>query len=154
MISGGITAELHNFVGIRVLSCVQFDCRDDGISGECNCVDFVLNGFPFTAYEGSVFDEFGESGVQRSCCDMVRIFDDGFIPKNTFAPVEVSCVMREPIEKCNILDMVDVITGKCVLSIGTDEILYFSHEAKHRGFYPIFIAQFHPENMHINAKVL
>jgi len=72
---------------------------------------------------------------------------------NTFEPVNVHGVKRtinnwgETIvkEDSSLIDLIDDVTNKVVLSLGTD---YYTDE-----YYPCCIMEFHPENMIINKNL-
>lgn len=134
--------DLGSLVGEHELSGVdmveeeipsQWKGSDDYHGSVCK---FVLDGKVYTARE----DEY--DGYRSSMRDLL----EGGEVKNQFAPQRVLCSLRTEGEygsKDDTLVMRDVVTGKEVLEIGTDNT---------DDYYPSFVANFRPENMAINQN--
>lgn len=78
----------------------------------------------------------------RSAMEAIRV--SNYKVTNTFPPVQVMCVKRQGYsyrDDFDVLDCYDTQNGKRVLSVGTD----YSDN-----YYPTFVYEFTPENMHIN----
>lgn len=100
-----------------------------------NVCRFVLDGKAYTVREDDNDD------YRSSMRDLL----EGGVVKNIFAPVRVLCSMRTEGQyggKDETLVMRDVVTGKEVLEIGTDNT---------DDYYPSFVADFRPENMTSNS---
>jgi len=66
---------------------------------------------------------------------------------NVFPAVDVIGKHRTKSEygqEDNVLELVDAVTGRVVLEVGTDNV---------DDYYPGFVASFHPENMATNAEI-
>ena len=131
--------ELKDLVGEHVLSGVDFlvskmetylDRYED-----CEVVNFILDGVTYTAIEDP------EDGY-RSCMKEINVSDAAIT--NNFPGQCVIATMRpdEDYEKNDILDLIDAVTGKVVLSVGTENT---------DNYYPYWVALFSPENMAINS---
>ena len=132
------TVELEDLIGDHVLSGVDFDStKVSGWNGfeDCQVINFVLDDKTYTAIEDP------GDGYRSS---MDKLFESGVEVKNMFAGQPVFCSMRPESQygKDRILDMLDKSTGKVVLSVGTDD---------RDGYYPVWVADFNPENMAINS---
>ena len=131
--------ELKDLVGEHVLSGVDFCTTKVEMWGEhfedCEVVNFVLDGVTYTAIEDP-------NDGYRSCMEEIKVSDTPII--NNFPGQRVVATMRPDEKYANndILDLIDVVTGKVVLSIGTDN---------YDDYYPCWVAVFYPENMSINA---
>lgn len=130
--------ELEDLVGLHVLAGVDYGTEKDASQyGESNTVSFILDGKCYTAIE------YPEDGY-RSMMKKIIVDEDWKRVKNIFPhPVIVLARMRQNEHRtdCDILELVDAINGKIVLSVGTD----YSDD-----YYPTFIYEFAPENMHVN----
>jgi hypothetical protein len=133
---------LESLVGEHELSGV--DMTEENIEGQWNkertyhgnVCRFVLDGKVYTALE----DE--DDGYRSS----LRSLTEGGAVSNLFAPQRVLCSMQTEGKHGgvdDILVMRDVVTGKEVLSVGTDNT---------DDYYPSFVANFHPENMACNQQ--
>ena len=133
--------ELTGLVGKHLLTGVDFETEKIKSWGEeyedCEVVNFVLGGKTYTAVEDP------EDGY-RSCMRYLRETENPV--KNSFPPCEVLGQMREndKWENHDILDFVDTVTGKVVLSIGTGNT---------DDYYPYWVASFTPGHMAINQSV-
>lgn len=132
--------ELKDLVGKHILSGVDMNSKsieaECGDSFEdCQVINFVLDGVTYTAIEDP-------SDGYRST--MREIATSEKAVSNVFAGQEVLAKMRDndEYEEHDILDLVDVVTGKVVLSIGTGNT---------DDYYPYWVAEFTPENMGANA---
>lgn len=134
--------ELKTLTGIHKLSGVDRDRQAiksewGDYNEDCDVISFVLDGKTYTATEDP-------SDGYRSC--MKSLLASNIKVKNKFKPHRVMCQMRgdsEYGERNDILDIVDVKTGKVVLSVGT---------GNYDDYYPYFVAEFNPENLAINAE--
>jgi hypothetical protein len=136
--------KLEDLVGLKWLSGVEYDHWETDRSA----IYFTLNDITYVAMED-------DNDGYRSAMEEIKLADNVIdeisdkvirsAPKqlqNRFKPVQVLCVMRlYGRDGCYILDCYDVITGKLVLSIGTDNT---------DDYYPSFVSDFYPENMVIN----
>lgn len=130
--------ELSELVGLKQFSGCDFSTGVIDSYGEdkqTNCINFILDGVTYTALED-------DNDGYRSAMNEVRVSDAAL--GNSFPPVQVMCVMRQDEYKTfDILDCYDVRNGKRVLSVGTDY---------NDSYYPSFVSDFTPENMHINDE--
>lgn len=97
---------------------------------------FILDGKTYTACED---DNDGYRSAMKS-------LTEGGEVRNQFAPQRVLCSMRYEDEygnKDETLVMRDMITGKEVLEVGTDNT---------DDYYPSFVSNFQPENMACNRQ--
>lgn len=132
--------ELSDLVGLHKLSGVDYSSESVEHYGEMegrNCINFVLDGKTYTALEDS-------NDGYRSTMSEIKVSD--FKVTNKFKPVKVVGTMRSEHHSCSydILDFVDVATGKIVLSVGTDYTA---------DYYPSFIYEWTPENLCLNQAV-
>lgn len=120
----------HNLAGVDMW-IVPFKEEWQERYQDAQAILFELDGVSYQAIEDP------EDGYRSM---MREIQPVGILPNNRFAPVEVLAVMRlaEVRYGNDILDMYDTITGKLVLSVGTDH---------NDDYYPSFVAEFTPENM-------
>ena len=128
--------ELESLIGLHELSGCDFDTAHipDDYYKYCNVINFVLDGITYTAIENP------DDGY-RSSLDQVLATDKPV--KNTFPPVQVLCRMRIESKYWtdNILEIIDVVNGKVVLEVGTENV---------NDYYPTFVSDFIPENLHLN----
>lgn len=128
--------ELNELVGLHELTGVDFNTESVesyGVFEDCNTINFVLDGKTYTAVEDP------EDGY-RSAMGEIKVSD--FKVSNLFAPIRVFASMRvTKYDDSDILDFHDLKNGKVVLSVGTD----YSDS-----YYPSYVADFTPENMHVN----
>lgn len=136
--------ELTDLIGKRRLDAVDFDNEQvKEIYGEdyedCSVCRFRLDGVVYIALEDP-------SDGYRSSMRNLTVANDTTM-KNVFPSVEV--IGRHRTEGAfgnadDVLELVDTITGKVVLEVGTDDV---------DDYYPGFVASFHPENMATNADI-
>jgi hypothetical protein len=101
---------------------------------DCQVINFVLDGVTYTAIEDP-------NDGYRSTMREIATSDKSV--SNTFTGQEVLAKMRENDKyEHDILDLIDVVTGKVVLSVGTGNT---------DDYYPYWVAEFTPENMGANA---
>lgn len=133
--------ELSELIGQHKLTGVDFAVESVEHYGElqdCNVVNFALDGTTYTVVEDP-------SDGYRSAMREIKV--SAFKITNKFKAVKVVATMRKSqgySDDYDILDLIDVVTGKIVLSVGTD----------HRdSYYPSFVSDWQPENLHINQIV-
>ena len=130
---------LESLVGQHTLTGVDFETQtfNNGYRDEyCQVVNFVLDGETYTASEDP------DDGY-RSC--MREIKKSNNVVKNMFASCNVIGTMRVPdYGTSEIIDLTDSITRKVVLSVGTENT---------DDYYPMWVADFTPENMAVNVIV-
>ncbi len=132
--------ELNDLVGAHILTGVDFESVNQEISTyfykDCEIVNFVLDGETYTAVQDP------DDGY-RSCMGEIKKSDA--IVKNMFEPCKVFGAMRinDRYGRCDIIDFSDAITSKIVLSVGTENL---------DDYYPMWIAEFTPENMASNVR--
>lgn len=129
--------ELNDLIGLHKLSGVDYSTehiKDYGDMQQCNAINFVLDGITYTAVEDA-------NDGYRSAMREIKV--SHFKVTNRFKPVKVVGTMRLQIDSdgCDILDLIDVITGKIVLSVGTNHL----HD-----YYPSFVYEWTPENLCLN----
>jgi hypothetical protein len=127
-----MSIDLKSLVGEHELSGVDMvELKAEGPYGDdaSVCV-FCLDGKTYTAKEDP------DDGYRSYLGELI----EGGTVRNMFAPQRVLCSMTEGDDE--ILVMRDLVTGKDVLSIGTDNA---------EDYYPSFVANFQPENMACNA---
>ena len=135
--------ELKDLVGLHKLYGVDMSTErikeEWGDSFEaCQVINFILDKKTYTAIEDP-------SDGYRSSMREIKL--SKVVIKNVFEPCRVMGVMRrrgrddgDP----DIIDFIDVKTGKTVLSVGTS----YADDC-----YPCFVAEFTPENMVINSHI-
>lgn len=132
--------ELENLTGKKKLDGVDFSNKSIKSWGDtfeaCEVCRFRLDGIVYSAVEDP------EDGYRSAMQELVVNENDHMT--NTFDPIEVLCryVERREYGTSDILELVDTITGKIVLSVGTDNT---------DDYYPFYVASFHPEAMVLNA---
>lgn len=133
--------ELNDLVGLHKLSGV--DMLKYSVHEESNkmydaqVINFILDGVTYSVIEDP------EDGYRSSMKEIV-VSDSKL--SNIFPECMVMCQMRIRIRgKVNddVLDMVDITTGKVVLSVGTSDF---------DDYYPLFEGNFYPENMIVNNQ--
>lgn len=133
--------ELKDFIGEHILTGVylgSFEIEEGYNKGcICNSVDFIIDGNTYTAIEDP--DDGYRSSLKEIVCDNSRVVN------NIFSPVKVVCAWMPngKYYEHQVLDFIDVITGKIVLSVGTENV---------DDYYPAFVSRFHPENMILNIN--
>lgn len=142
---------LKDFVGVHKLSGVQFGVyTDDNLyyGTTTQQLFLVLNG------ETWVFTEDPNDGYRSMLRDRVSRADDVNII-NRFPDIRVAAIMRQItdeddddsygyLETCEILDMIDLRSGKRVVSLGTGNT---------NDYYPYCVMKFQPENLHVNLEL-
>ena len=132
--------ELKDLIGLHELTAVDFETKSikqyGDIYEDCQVLNFTLDGITYSAVEDP------DDGY-RSC--MEDIFISYTTLKNTFPACKVMGIMQEDDswEKNDVLDLVDVVTGKPIVSVGTANI---------DDYYPYFVAKYNPENMATNQQ--
>jgi hypothetical protein len=131
--------ELKDLVGGHILSGVDRERfkhipDDDCFFGleDCELINFVLDGETYTAIQDP------EDGY-RSAMKMILRSNVPVI--NTFVGQRVIPSLSDDGE---ILTLTDAVTCKPVLRVGTD---------RNEDYYPLWVADFMPENMAINQSV-
>lgn len=129
--------ELNELVGMHQLTGVDLDNASIKTWGDnfenCQVINFVLDGQTYTATEDP------EDGY-RSC--MREIVASDHEVKNKFSCEVLGKMREDKYEKNDVLELIDAITGKVVLSVGTGNT---------DDYYPYWVAEFTPENMASNA---
>jgi len=131
--------ELKDLVGGHVLTGCQYGTiakENDWEYSDSSTVDFILDGKNISAIENS------EDGY-RSCMDELKENREGLEITNTFKPVKVLGIIRDndSYQNNDVVDLIDCITGKIVISVGTTNT---------NDYYPCFEGVFNPENMCLN----
>jgi len=133
--------ELQDLVGSHVLDAVDFSTEQvkewDGELEDCNAVRFRLDGKCYVAIEDP------DDGYRSSMRELIVIENTEM--KNIFTPLKVVGKYRtcgHYGENDDILELVDAVTDKVVLEVGTEDI---------NSYYPAFISSFHPEAMAHNS---
>jgi hypothetical protein len=140
------TVELKDLVGKHVLSGVDYSHQSieaewGGGFEDCQVLNFILDGKGYSAIEDP------EDGYRSTMRDL-RVIDPALVT-NTFPPIEVVAVYKVDglgsySYKSDLLEMYDTTNGKLVLRAGTDDT---------DDYYPIYVAEFTPENMSTNEAV-
>ena len=137
--------QLTDLVGPRSLDAVDFDTEKmkefygDGFE-DCAVCRFRLDGVVYVAIEDP------SDGYRSSMRDLIIPNNPSML--NFFPPIKVVGRMRTEGEygtQDDVLELVDAITDKVVLEVGTNNC---------DDYYPCFVARFSPENMATNADVL
>jgi len=135
------TVELESLVGKHTLTAVgsgteSIKCWGDGFE-DCESLTFTLDGVTYSAVEDP------DDGY-RSSMRYLKVTDSR--AEYAITPHEVIATMRGKDEygsENEVLDFVDAITGKVVLSVGTADI---------DDYYPGFVAEWVPQNLAANAR--
>ena len=116
---------------------IEFDTEQQSFYGDANVVDFVLDGRVFSAVEDP------EDGYRSSLGKI--LVDRVASVKNMFPPCHVIASRRQDreYEKNDMIDFVDVLTSKVVLSVGTENT---------DDYYPYFVGIFDPTAMCYNEE--
>ena len=132
--------ELKDLIGRHMLDAVDF--TNEKIKGwldeyeDCEVCRFRLDGTTYVAVEDP------DDGYRSSMREL--LVDENATMSNVFPPIEIEAVYRDKYGDYNgadILILVDVVTGKTVLEIGTDNT---------DDYYPFFVSSFQPQNMATN----
>lgn len=133
--------ELKDLCGEHVLTGVDRTSqifKSYGGDEDSQVINFTLDGKTYTAAEDP-------SDGYRSSMRYCAVSDEP--TKNTFAPVRVVGRLKEiepgDDDAPNVLQLFDVVTGKLVLEVGTENA---------DSYYPYWVACFSPENMAINQE--
>lgn len=133
-----IIVGLEDLVGEHVLTGADFQSESINVWGDRyrfgTVFNMVLDGTTFSVIEDP------EDGY-RSAMREIRATDISRV-SNMFPPVKVMGTMSDD-EDEHILNLIDVETGRVVISVGTEY---------HDSYYPMFIAEFDPRNMSINQE--
>lgn len=128
----------NSLIGEHLLTGVDFDNEKIKSYGDyyddCQVMNFTLDEVTYTACEDP------DDGYRSS---MRYFHKSNKSTKNVFQPVKVLARIRT-IGDCgddDVLELIDVITGKLVLEVGTRDT---------DDYYPMFVAHFLPENMACN----
>lgn len=133
--------ELTDLVGEHLLDAVDFSNERIKTWGDefetCSVIRFRLDGIVYTAMEDPV-------DGYRSHMKEITISEGNMA--NTFSPIKV--LGRHRIDgthgdKDDVLELIDVITGKTVLEVGTKNT---------DDYYPCFVANFNPAAMAVNGS--
>lgn len=138
--------ELKDLVGKHILDAVDFSNEQvktwDDEFEDCGVVRFRLDGKVFVATEDP------SDGYRSSMRDIALLGD---VPmQNVFVPQAVvgryqaerpACEGADYTNQTDILELVDEVTGRVVLEVGTDNT---------DDYYPSFVSSFHPEAMACN----
>lgn len=116
---------LSDLVGEHVLTGVDLLASEDDANG----IAFVLDERAYLVAEDPI------DGYRSAAGDIVEVAAATI--KNTFAPVRVLARLTD-----DILELIDLVTGKTVLEVGTNDEDHY---------YPCYVANFMPENMAINV---
>jgi len=119
--------ELKDLVGKHWLFGVEFGHIDDA-----TVMDVILDKKIISIVEDP-------SDGYRSSMREILINREEAVVKNIFKPVEVFGFFREG--DCSIVDFVDVLSYRIVLSVGTEN---------NDGYYPCFVALWLPKNLYLN----
>jgi len=131
---------LDDLVGKHVLDGVdtyieKVKIYDDKFE-DANAIRFRLDGVVYVAIEDP-------NDGYRSCLDKLIIAPASEIT-NIFPAIYV-LAKKKASDTHDILQLFDVVTGKVVLEVGTDDV---------DDYYPCFVSSFHPENMVTNQEEL
>lgn len=133
---------LESLLGEHTLDAVDLFVERVKSYGEvfedANAIRFRLDGVTYTALEDP------NDGYRSS---LGRLFvSKGETMRNVFPPIKVVAKKKdhEPYQQNDTLQLIDVVTGKVVLEVGTDNT---------DDYYPCFVGSFSPENMATNAPL-
>jgi hypothetical protein len=125
--------ESKDLVGEHILDGVDFSTlRLPKAWEDSNCIRFRLDGVVYVAIEDP------DDGY-RSSMEELKI-DESTSMENTFPPIKVLGRMLSDCDK-EILELIDVITGECIVEVGTKNI---------DDYYPCFVCNYNPEGMVTN----
>jgi hypothetical protein len=133
------TFKLEDFVGRRfMLSGVNMELHKatwgDGYE-DSSVINFCLDGVIYSAIEDP------QDGYRSSLSEIRKVLDVTF-PMQLFPSTNlVDAIWQEPRDGNDVVEFIDVSSGKTVLEVGT----------RHTDdYYPCFVSAFHPQNMAIN----
>ena len=128
---------LIDLVGNHTLDAVDFtnediDLWNNGYTEHCQVIRFRLDGVCYMAIENP------DDGYRSSMKSLVICESPNM--NNVFPPLPVIGRHREngAYSEDDILELIDVVTGKTVLEVGTTNV---------DDYYPCFVAWFNPEGM-------
>ena len=132
--------ELSDLVGMHELSGVDTTTEEVVETYRTETVDvvrFVLDGKTYKATEDP------DDGY-RSYLKDITVCDEAVA--NNFPPQKVLGKMKDnsPHRSCDVIQFVDVVTGKVVLEVGTDNS---------DDYYPWCVLSWQPENLACNSAV-
>lgn len=116
---------LESLVGVHTLTGVDTDPRESPLR-HADAISFMLDGQTYLAVEDPQDD-------YRSSMESISRVDEP--TKNQFPVVQVLGRMRD---NDPVLELLNVETGKVILSVGTDNA---------DDYYPCWVAAYHPENL-------
>ena len=131
--------ELKDLVGLHELSGVDTTTEEvkqwDNHYEDANVVRFVLDGKTYKAIEDP------DDGY-RSHCNELEVCDE--VVSNNFPPQKVMGKMKDnsTYEVNDTIQFIDVVTGKVVLEVGTDNT---------DDYYPYCVMNWSPENLACNV---
>lgn len=134
----GTEVEFDSLIGEHVLDAVDTSTEKvktwSDYFEDANVIRFRLDGKVYTAVENP------DDGY-RSSMDRLYVADDPIT--NVFPPCKVLARKKADgdYERNDTLEFIDVVTGKVVLEVGTDNT---------DDYYPYFVANFNPQNMAVN----
>ncbi len=136
--------ELKDLIGLATLDAVDFETAQlpayEGADADdlkdCNVCRFRLNGTVYVVIEDP-------NDGYRSSMREIKVAPKAEMV-NVFSPVQVLGIHcdRSNYDAAHILKLYDVTTAKPVLEVGTDNS---------DDYYPVFVANFQPENMASNV---
>lgn len=137
--------ELADLVGEHILDGVDFYTEKAANKWEddANACRFRLDGTIYCAVEDP-------SDGYRSSMREIFVVKGDVDMENTFPPVKVVGRYKDrkgssySSRECDILELVDVVTGEVVLEVGTDRT---------DDYYPSFVTFFNPRAMSVNSAV-
>lgn len=132
--------ELKDLSGIHTLTGVdrynaEISYRHNEMSDH---ISFCLDSIVYTAMEDP------DDGYRSTMRELIETPE--YVMQNTFQPHSVEGIYITSYghhNSCEILSIVDTVTGKEVLRVGTDNT---------DDYYPYFVAEWMPENLSANAS--
>jgi hypothetical protein len=124
--------ELKDLVGLHTLTAVSNDVVRNNWDEDANYFNFKLDGVVYTVEEDP-------ADGYRSMMKEIRVsaidLPDAFPPQLVMGTMDIGGSDDE------ILTLMDVTTGLPVIQVGTEN---------YDNYYPVFVANYMPENMAIN----
>lgn len=133
--------DLDALVGLHELDAVDMDSAEVKTWSDefqnAEVIRFRLDGITYMAVEDP------EDGYRSS---MKKLFVSGEQMKNIFPACKVMGIKkpRGSYHENDTLQLIDCVTGKVVLEVGTDN---------RDDYYPMWVASFSPENMAVNSAL-
>lgn len=138
--------ELKDLTGPHSLDAVNFTTAPvqnwAGRTDVCNVVRFRLDGVVYMAVEDP---EDGYRSMMRSVAVGTGAMSYAFPPLQVVAVYRSLSAAGSDSGTCDILELIDAVTGKTVLKIGTENT---------DDYYPFFVALYSPEAMAHNANTV